>query len=109
VHRKFGTGREGRRSVLRTTRFVDVLYQRSTHRDIHELDAAAHREDGNTKLKSGTQKSDFEVVLETIDTVGGGMRLLSVQLGVDIGPSHQEQSVEPPDKVDSDLVGDVLR
>lgn len=37
------------------------------------------------------------------------MRFLAVQLGIDIGPTHEEQPVETPDEIACDFGSDALR
>jgi len=69
----------------------DILNQRSSQRNVHELDAAANAEDRNTPMQSGVEEIDFELIAVRINSIRCRVDVgVSVSRGIYIRPTTKE-------------------
>src|SRR5688500_10314455 len=69
-----------------------VLYERPAEPDVHDLDAPADGERGQTALTRGGEQRQLGVIARAVDGSQLGMRSLAVARGVDVFSSRQEET-----------------
>ena len=90
---------------LVTDHLRQVLNQVAAERHVQHLRPAADRENGHVAGKRSLQQSQLRAVARQDDASRLGMRLLPVQLGIEIGPAGEDEAVQRVER----LVHAVLR
>jgi hypothetical protein len=73
----------------------DILDERSSQGDIDDLDTATDAEDGDAARERRREEIELELVSDGIDAIGRGVeRCVAVSLGVDVGTTAQEQTID---------------
>src|SRR5215208_6973248 len=72
----------------------DVLNQRSSQPNVHDLDAAANAEDWNTLMQSGVEEINFELIADRINTIRRRVDVVvSVPCWIYVRPTTQKKAV----------------
>src|SRR5215207_10168856 len=73
----------------------DILNQRSSACDVHDLDPPANTKDRDAITERGVEEIDFELIAVRIDAIGRRVNVVvSVPDGIDIGSSTEEETID---------------